>query len=107
MRTLLRSVQRPIERGCARTDADLFSSRGTLPHLGDVDAFIPPVSTTGIWGDVVKQHLAIGVALLAGTVIGAAAVTGLHAQGKPSVFVITEIDISDPEGYGNEFVPKA
>ena len=54
-----------------------------------------------------KRYLALGVGLLAGTVIGGAAVTGLHAQGKPSVFVITEIDISDPEGYGNEFVPKA
>ena len=29
-----------------------------------------------------------------------------HAQAKPPIFVITEIDISDPEGYGNEFVPK-
>ena len=54
-----------------------------------------------------KRHLALGAALLAGTVIGAAAVTGLHAQSKPPVFVITEIDINDPEGYGNEFVPKA
>ena len=41
-----------------------------------------------------------------GTVIGAAAVPELHAQAKPPIFVITEIDISDPEGYGNEFVPK-
>jgi uncharacterized protein (DUF1330 family) len=54
-----------------------------------------------------KRYFALGVGLLAGTVIGAAAVSGLHAQGKPFVFVITEIDISDPEGYGNEFVPKA
>jgi len=53
------------------------------------------------------KYLALGAGLLAGTVIGAAAVTGLHAQAKPPVFVITEIDISDPEGYGNEFVPKA
>jgi uncharacterized protein (DUF1330 family) len=54
-----------------------------------------------------KQYLALGTGLLAGTVIGAAAVTGLHAQAKPPIFAITEIDISDPEGYGNEFVPKA
>ena len=59
------------------------------------------------WRDVMKWCLALGAGLLAGTMIGAAAVTGLHAQAKPSVFVITEIDISDPEGYGNEFVPKA
>jgi uncharacterized protein (DUF1330 family) len=54
-----------------------------------------------------KQCLALGVGVLAGTVIGATAVTGLRAQAKPPVFVITEIDIIDPEGYGNEFVPKA
>ena len=54
-----------------------------------------------------KQGFGLGVGLLASTLLGAAVVTGLHAQAKPSVFVITEIDISDPEGYGNEFVPKA
>ena len=35
-----------------------------------------------------KQYFGLGVGLLVGTVIGAAAVTGLHAQGKPSVFPI-------------------
>ena len=54
-----------------------------------------------------KQGFGLGVGLLASTLLGAAVVTGLHAQAKPPVFVITEIDISDPEGYGNEFVPKA
>ena len=54
-----------------------------------------------------KHYFLIGAGLLAGTVIGAVAVTALHAQPKQPVFVITEIDISDPEGYGNEFVPKA
>ena len=45
--------------------------------------------------------------VLAGAVIGAAAVTGLHAQAKPPVFLITEIDITNPEAYGKEFAPKA
>ena len=54
-----------------------------------------------------KGYLALGAGLVVGIMIGAAAVTGLYAQAKPSVFVITEIDIIDPEGYGNEFVPKA
>ena len=49
----------------------------------------------------------LGAGLLGGTMIGAAAVTGLYAQAKPPIFVITEIDISVPEGYGKEFVPKA
>jgi len=54
-----------------------------------------------------RQYLVLGIGLLAGTVIGVTAVTGIHAQAKPPVFLITEIDISNPEGYGDEFVPKA
>jgi len=53
-----------------------------------------------------KQYLLLGVGLLAGAVIGAAAVTGLRAQG-PAVYLITEIDVSDPDGYAKEFAPKA
>ncbi len=45
--------------------------------------------------------------MLAGTAIGAAAVTGLHAQAKPPVYLITEIDVTNPEAYGTEFAPKA
>ena len=54
-----------------------------------------------------KQYLVLGVGLLAGTVIGAAAVTGLHAQAKAPVFLITEIDVNNPDAYGKEFAPKA
>jgi uncharacterized protein (DUF1330 family) len=53
-----------------------------------------------------KQYLGVGVGLLAGTLIGAAAVTGLHAQAKPPVFLANEIDVTDPEGCGKEFAPK-
>jgi uncharacterized protein (DUF1330 family) len=54
-----------------------------------------------------KQYLGLGLAMLAGTVIGAAAVSGLHAQGKPPVYLVTEIDVTNPEAYGTEFAPKA
>jgi len=55
----------------------------------------------------VKQYFGLGLAMLAGTAIGAAAVTGLHAQAKPPVYLITEIDVTNPEAYGTEFAPKA
>ncbi len=55
----------------------------------------------------VKQYLGLAVGVVAGAVIGAAAVTGLHAQAKPPVFLITEIDVTNPEAYGKEFAPKA
>ena len=40
-------------------------------------------------------------------VIGAAAVSGLHAQAKPPVYLVTEIDVTNPEAYAAEFAPKA
>jgi len=55
-----------------------------------------------------KQYLGVALGMIAGSVIGAAAVTGLHAQVKaPSVYLVTEIDVTNPEGYGKEFAPKA
>ena len=54
-----------------------------------------------------KQYIGLGLAMLAGTAIGAAAVTGLHAQAKPPVYLVTEIDVTNPEAYGTEFAPKA
>ena len=54
-----------------------------------------------------KQYLGLGLGILAGTLIGAAAVSGLHAQAKPSVYLITEIDVTNPDAYAKEFAPKA
>lgn len=54
-----------------------------------------------------KQYFGLGLAALAGAALGAAAVSGLHAQAKPPVYLITEIDVSNPEAYGKEFAPKA
>lgn len=54
-----------------------------------------------------KQYLGVGLGMLAGTFIGAVAVSGLHAQGKAPVYLVTEIDVSNPEAYGKEFAPLA
>ena len=54
-----------------------------------------------------KQFFGLGLGLLVGTVIGAAAVSGLHAQSKSPVYLISEIDVTNPEGYGKEFAPLA
>jgi uncharacterized protein (DUF1330 family) len=53
-----------------------------------------------------KTHYAIALAVVS-AMGGAAAVQGLHAQGKPTVYAITEIDVTNPEAYGSEFAPKA
>jgi uncharacterized protein (DUF1330 family) len=54
-----------------------------------------------------KFHTGIALAVLAGAAIGAAMVQGLHAQATPPVYYVAEIDISDPEAYANEYLPRA
>jgi len=54
-----------------------------------------------------NRYIGLGLALLAGTFIGAAGISALNAQGKAKVYLVTEIDVSNPEAYGKEFAPKA
>ena len=53
------------------------------------------------------QRITIGLAMLAGAALGAAGVQGLHAQAKPPIYYVAEIDVSNPEAYGTEYAPKA
>jgi uncharacterized protein (DUF1330 family) len=52
-----------------------------------------------------KTRHVIGLSMLAGVALGAAAVQGLHAQAKPPAYVITETNITDQAAF-NEFSPK-
>ena len=54
-----------------------------------------------------KTSYAVMSGMLVGAVIGAAAVQNLHAQSKPPAYVISEIDVTNPEAYAKEFVPLA
>ena len=45
--------------------------------------------------------------MLAGVAIGAFAVQGLHAQAKPPVYYVAEIDVTNPDAYAKEYAPKA
>ena len=54
-----------------------------------------------------KRSIAVGLAMVAGAALGAAAVEGLHAQGKPPVYQIVEIDVLNQDGYLNDYAPKA
>jgi uncharacterized protein (DUF1330 family) len=55
----------------------------------------------------VKTNFKVAIALVAGAAIGGAAIQGLHAQAKPPVYVIAQIDVSNPDAYAKEYVPKA
>jgi uncharacterized protein (DUF1330 family) len=54
-----------------------------------------------------KTNYTVALGMIAGAVIGAAAVQGLHAQGKPVAFVISEIEVTNPDAYAKEYVPLA
>jgi uncharacterized protein (DUF1330 family) len=54
-----------------------------------------------------KTHINLGLAILAGFGLGALAVDRLHAQARPSAYVISEIDVTDADGYTKEYVPLA
>lgn len=54
-----------------------------------------------------KTHYTVALAMLAGVGLGAAAVQGLHAQGKPPVYLVTEIDISNVDAYVKDYAPLA
>jgi uncharacterized protein (DUF1330 family) len=54
-----------------------------------------------------KTHYTVALAMLAGAAIGATAVNRLHAQAKPPLYLVTELDVTNPEAYGKEYAPKA
>lgn len=49
----------------------------------------------------------IAAAVIGSFVLGVGAANVLHAQGKPSGFVLAEIDVKDQDGYTNDFLPRA
>jgi len=46
-----------------------------------------------------KALYTLSLAVLAGAALGAGAVQGLRAQAKPPVYVVAEIDVTDPATY--------
>ena len=54
-----------------------------------------------------KAKYSVPMAMLAGVGIGAVTVQGIHAQSTPPIYWVAEVDITNPEAYTREFVPKA
>ena len=55
-----------------------------------------------------KTQYAVSLAMLAGVAVGALlAVQGLHAQAKPPVYTVTEIDVTNIDAYTKEYAPLA
>ena len=53
-----------------------------------------------------KTEYTAALAVVAGFGLGAVAVESLHAQAKPPVYYIAEINVTNEEGYVKEYVPK-
>ena len=49
----------------------------------------------------------VALSMLAGIAIGAIAIQGLHAQAKPPVYYIAEIDVTNLEGWQKDYAPRA
>ncbi len=54
-----------------------------------------------------KTRYTLALAIIAGFGLGAAAVEGLHAQAKPPVYYIAEIEVTNLDAYRKEYAPKA
>ena len=54
-----------------------------------------------------KHSYTVALSVLAGVAIGAIAVQTLHAQAKPPVYMIGLNEVSNPDGYKNEYLPLA
>src|SRR5262245_35861263 len=53
------------------------------------------------------SRICVGLGMLASAVLGGLVVEQVHAQAKPPVYFIGEIDVSNPDGYAKEYLPKA
>jgi uncharacterized protein (DUF1330 family) len=54
-----------------------------------------------------KSRIGFAVTVLGSMVLGGLAVKGLHAQSKQPVYFVGEIEVTNPEGYAKEYLPKA
>jgi uncharacterized protein (DUF1330 family) len=54
-----------------------------------------------------KAYHTVALSMLAGFGLGVVAVQTLHAQGKPPVYIVSEIDVTNVEAYTKEYVPLA
>jgi uncharacterized protein (DUF1330 family) len=54
-----------------------------------------------------KTHYTIVLSALAGIMLGGGAITVLHAQAKPPVYMIAINEVSNADGYAKEYLPAA
>jgi uncharacterized protein (DUF1330 family) len=58
-------------------------------------------------GSVMRKRFTIVFSVAAGMAVGVAGSHGLGAQAKPPAYFIGEIEVTNPEGYAKEYLPRA
>jgi len=53
-----------------------------------------------------RTHYIVALSMLSGAVVGSAVVQALHAQAKPLLYQIPEIEVLDPAAYIKEYAPR-
>ena len=54
-----------------------------------------------------RSRIWMGLGMLASAALGGLVVEEVRAQAKPPVYFIGEIDVSNPDGYAKEYLPRA
>ena len=54
-----------------------------------------------------NARTSIALAVIGGFALGAVTLEGLHAQAKPPVYTVVEINVKDMDKYQKEYAPKA
>jgi uncharacterized protein (DUF1330 family) len=58
-------------------------------------------------GIQMKTKYTVALSMLAGAMLGAAAIQGLHAQTKPPIYYVAEIDTANLDAYMKDYAPLA
>ena len=87
------------------TDSNLNGPLGK--RIMRADSMCVRVAPSATGSNIMSRLITVGLAMLAGAALGAAAVQGLHAQAKPPIYVITEIDVTNLDAYTKDYAPKA
>jgi len=99
-----------VLRRCARLDAVAAQpiSEGWLTELAALlsTRARPERKALAMEETMESRHAAL-LSSLVGVVVGAAAVQALHAEAKPPVYMVAINELTNPDAYRTEYLPKA
>jgi uncharacterized protein (DUF1330 family) len=53
-----------------------------------------------------KTWVSVALSMLAGIGLGAVGVAGIHAQARPPIYYVAEIEVTNLDGYLKDYVPR-